>query len=386
MIQPISQNIGRCPTFKKTSSKYNPLVAKEAEKINTEKDFYQKTVEQNERMILINGILTIGLLAGTFIYNVKTISDLVSTKSKKYMPANIKNFKTLQDDVKIPTIETCKSINKDLKSFLQRQINHERAGIDMISSAGNPQPSNRLLLYGPAGVGKSYFAKIYAKSIDAKYMEVMFSDVNSMWAGEGVDNLKKVFENILKEAKQNPHKKYVVTFNEIDAIVAPAEKMNNNSAGSHWISKMEERSVFLNYMEVLKDETPNVTIIGTTNISPKNNGLDNAAMSRFQNLTEVPYPDQDCLYEALKTNLNQIDNKDKFFAENEKDLKELAQKMANRKFSFRNLEYIVNDAKEYSLDNNINGKNEQFTIDYLKKAEEKLKISDGELNNRTTNK
>ena len=73
------------------------------------------------------------------------------------------------------------------------------------------------------------------------------------------------------------------------------------------------------------------------------------------------------IYGYKKMKMYLIDNKDKFFTENEKDLKELAQKMANRKFSFRNLEYIVNDAKEYYLDNNINGKNEQFTIDYLKK-------------------
>ena len=53
-------------------------------------------------------------------------------------------------------------------------------------------------MYGSVGVGKSYFAKIFAKSLDAEYMEVMYSDYNSMWAGEGVENLKKVFEKILK--------------------------------------------------------------------------------------------------------------------------------------------------------------------------------------------
>ena len=64
-------------------------------------------------------------------------------------------------------------------------------------------------------------------------------------------------------------------------------------------------------MELLKEKAPNVTIIGTTNISPKNNGLDGAAMSRFQNLIEVPFPDKDCLYEALKMNLDKIKNKEK---------------------------------------------------------------------------
>ena len=57
-----------------------------------------------------------------------------------------------------------------------------------------------------------------------------------------------------------------------------------------------------------------------------------------------------------------------------------AEKMADRKFSFRNLEYIINDAKGYHLDDKMNGKNGDFKFEYLKQAEEKLKVSDGELN------
>ena len=97
-----------------------------------------------------------------------------------------------------------------------------------------------------------------------------------------------------------------MTFNEIDAVLVPADKISDKTKGTHWVNKLEERSVFLNSLEELKEKTPNVMIIGTTNLSPKNNGLDRVAMSRFQNLTEVPYPDKDCLYEALKMNLNTI--------------------------------------------------------------------------------
>ena len=105
-------------------------------------------------------------------------------------------------------------------------------------------------------------------------------------------------------------------------------------------------------------------------------------MSRFQNLIEVPFPEKDCLYEALKMNLDKIKNKDKFIAENDAELQNLAQKMADRKFSFRNLEYIVNDAKGAHLDDKMKDKNVDFQFKYLKNAEEKLKLSDGELNKR----
>lgn len=53
--------------------------------------------------------------------------------------------------------------------------------------------------------------------------------------------------------------------------------------------------------------------------------------------------------------------------------------MAQRKFSYRNLENVINNAKRYYMDDTINGKNSGFKLEYLKMAEEKLKLSDGEL-------
>lgn len=386
MIQPISQNISRYPIFKNLEKKDNCNLfgAKAARSINSDLDFQRKVVEQNERMIKIVGISAILLMSAAYLPSLKILLE-ISNNKKRRMPALIRDFKSLANDDKVMTIDNCKSINKDLKSILERQINYVKAGSDVVSQTGKPQANNRLLLYGDAGVGKSYFAKIFAKSLDAEYMDVMYSDFNSMWAGEGVDNLKKVFEGILKTAKKNPNKKYVVTFNEIDAVVQPVEKYATTTKGSYWVSKMEERSVFLNYLEILKEKAPNVTVIGTTNISPKNNGLDRAAMSRFQNLVEVPYPDKECLYEALKMNLDKIKDKDKFISEHDTQLKDLAQKMADRKFSFRNLEYIVNDAKGYHLDDSVSGKKNDFKFEYLKKAEQNLKLSDGELE-KTSNK
>lgn len=386
MIQPISQNISRYPIFKNSAKKdkYNILGKKAALSISDDLDFQRKVVEQNERMIKIAGISAILLLTAAYLPSLKILLEISNNKKHK-MPALIRDFKSLANDDKVMTIDNCKSINKDLKSILERQINYVKAGSDVVSQTGKPQANNRLLLYGSTGVGKSYFAKIFAKSLDAEYMEVMYSDYNSMWAGEGVENLKKVFEKILKTTEKNPDKKYVVTFNEIDAMVAPADKVADKTAGTRWVSILEERSVFLNYLEILKEKAPNVTVIGTTNISPKNNGLDRAAMSRFQNLVEVPYPDKECLYEALKMNLDKIKNKDKFISENDTQLKDLAQKMADRKFSFRNLEYIVNDAKGYYLDDSVSGKKNDFKFEYLKKAEQNLKLSDGELE-KTSNK
>ena len=382
MIPAISQNINqyKYPAFKKLEPKdYNLIGGKNAQKIDDAHDFQRKIVEQNERQIFILGSLSIIALITAAFHCTALFNKISAKSSKNDTSVLLRKFESLKENNKIPTIDNCKSLNKDLKNILQNTINLANAGKDNLAEAGNPQVSNRLLLYGPAGVGKSYFAKIFAKSTDAEYMEVLYSDFNSMWAGEGVDNLKKVFESILETAQKNPNKKYVVALNEIDTLVQPAEKFSRTTAGTYHLTKLEERSVFLNYMLILKEKTPNVTIIGTTNISPKNNTLDRAAMSRFQNLIEVPYPDKDCLYEALKYNLKQIKNYQKFISDNEDELQNIALRMTDRKFSFRNLEYIINDAKNYHLSDITAGKKNDFNIDYLKKAEQNLKFSDGEL-------
>ncbi len=379
MIQCVSQRISKYPIFKNTpKDNYCAIGGKAAREINTDLDYRRKVVEQNERLIGIAGIIGLTLLLGGFIFNIRQLVELTKGKADNKMPAVIRKFESLKNNPQVPALNDCKSINKNLKSILETHINRLKAGQDLIEETGAPKASNRLLLYGPPGVGKSFFGKIFAKSIDAEYMEVMHSDINSMWVGEGVSNIKNVFQNIEKTAKKNPSKKYVVVFNEIDAMVGPVDKITQ-SKGSHWISVLEERSAFLNSLEVLKERTPNVTIIGTTNISPKNNGLDRAAMSRFQNLVEVPYPDKDCMYEALKMNLDKIKNKDKFIEENDKELKELAEKMAERNFSFRNLEFIVNEAKMYHLNDRMNGNKNDFKFEYLQKAQEAFKLSDGEL-------
>lgn len=294
------------------------------------------------------------------------------------------SFKSLADDVNIPKLENCKSLNKNLKQILERQVNIAKAGKNIPSEfADDTLVSNRFLLFGPPGSGKSYFAKVYAKSLDAKYMDVLFSDVNSKWAGETESKMSKMFDYIKNTATTEPDKKFVVAFNEIDSFVVPPDNLTSSS-GSHWVTILRERSVFLNSIEELKEKAPNVTIIGTTNISPQNNKLDRAAMSRFQSLIEVDYPDSDCLYEALKQNLPKLKNKDSFFQENEENLKQLAKSMSEKKFSFRNLEYIIKDAKEMYLNDKIKDNTASFKMKYLDDSMNSMKLSDGDLEKKVS--
>lgn len=328
--------------------------------------------------------LTNSVMFLSYVVILKIILDLLMRAKKINKSTDffqvVKPFESLRDNKKVPKLENCKSINQELKQILEHHLAFAKAGKNLINESGIPQLSNRMLLCGPAGVGKSFFAKIFAKSLDAEYKEILYSDIHAQFTGEHLENFKNIFKETLSEAGHNPQKKYVIVFNELDTLLNPVQKLSDPSHKATYVFfKTDERSIFLNYLEELQEKTPNVTIIGTTNILPRSKGLDQAALSRFQNIIEVPYPNAESIFEALKMSLEYLKDKDNFFAKNNDSLKELAQKMANRKCSFRNLEYIVNEAKNIHLREKIKDKTCEFSIDFLRKGEQNLKFSEGEL-------
>ena len=389
MIQPITQNFSipnnRRLTFRNSTSGRVP----QQEQTVLENYFdtlVKEKKEQNDmikRFALGFGCLATAATAMAFTLPFFIKPSLSKSKDvqKKAMQNSetLKSFISLASDTKIPTLDNCKSINDDLKTILKQQIMQLGANQDVVKIAGMPEITNRLILFGPPGSGKSFFAKIMAKSMNAKYMEVQYSDFNSEWAGKGTQNLKNIFEKIIQEANEAPQEKFVVAFNEIDTIVQPVEKITSPSGGTYFMTKLEHRSTFLNYIDELKAKNPNVIVIGTSNLSPKNQGLDGAAMSRFQNIINVSLPNKNCLLEATKWSLEGIKGYNDFIAQNEQNLAELAKNMENRKFSFRDQTNLVASSKKYYLEDLLKDKNKDFGFEYLKKAMETKSLTDGEL-------
>ena len=384
MLQPIKQNFliqkNRSISFKNDSSEH--VVSQRQTTLENHLDTLVKEKQEQNRMIkqFAFGIGCIGTAIALPLAFKPFFSKSQGLSKKKLQNTEfLKSFFSLASDKKVPTLENCKSINDNLKTVLKQQIMQMSAAQDITQKAGMPEMTNRLILFGPPGSGKSFFAKIMAKSLDAKYMEVQYSDFNSKWAGEGTQNLKNIFEKIIKDASESPDKKFVVAFNEIDTIVQPVEKITDSAGGSYFMTKLEHRSTFLNYIDEINTKNPNVIIIGTSNLSPKNRGLDGAAMSRFQNIVEVPLPDKKCLFEAMKWNLSTVKGIDNFISKNENKLAELIKEMEDRNFSFRDLENLVTSSKKYYLEDLLKDKNKDFSVEYLKKAMKAKTLTDGEI-------
>ncbi len=298
-------------------------------------------------------------------YQSETLNDFISG-----------GFRSLKDDTKIPTLDSCKSINEKLRNLLKEQVALTNASTEDLEKLGMTKTSKKILLCGPAGVGKTHFAKIYAKTLNADYMEVSYGDLNKRYTGEHIENIKNIFEEIIKTADNNKSKQYVVTFNEIDAIIVPHQGLVE-SGGGHITFKKEERNLFLNYLDEISRRTSNITVIGTTNSLPNKYSIDEAALSRFGTKMNVDYPDKNCLYEALKAHLTEIAG-DKFITENDAKISDFAEKLFLRKASFRNLDDIVEGAKHGRLNHYMTSGETKFKFEFLENAEKACEVTDGE--------
>lgn len=384
MIQPISQinnkelfTTRRQVTFRQTE-RDTAFVAQDQNQTGTQ------AVEELNRSIdrlvysgrLIAGTVLIGALfiAAAKAFGGKFAGGLIENN------VHSEAFRSLMDDSKIPTLDTCKSLNKNLRTLLENQVAYVKAGAKVQNEAGAPVVTNRLLLSGLPGTGKSFYAKIYAKTLGAHYKEIKFSDFNGKHVGIHNENLKAEFEAIIRKASNNPSEKYVVVFNEIDSVIVSNERIVNSSG----IFKSEERSIFLNYLDECAEKAPNLTIIGTTNNHIDAKSLDGAALSRFKNIYEIPLPEQNELFEALKANLLNVKNGEQFIQSNESELLRIAKEMQDRGFSFRDLENVVNSSKNFYLKDIVKDSNSTFKIEYLQKAKDSLGKTDGEINGKKT--
>ena len=334
--------------------------------------------EQKEKNLgyIVGGGILAASLAAIFVVP-KLRGRATSVKINEFLHG----FENLKNDRNIPTLDTCKSINPKLKSFLENQVMLAKATKEDLIKTGSPTAANRLLICGDPGSGKSFYAKMFAKTLDANYLEIKYSDLNRQYCGEHLENMKNIFEKIKDIASKKNDERFVVTFNEIDSLARPIETLQGTS--SHNSFKLEERSTFLTYIDELAEKAPNVTLIGTTNVLPKNGGFDAAVSSRFQNIIEVSNPDKECLKEALKELIGTLPEGKIFIEQNNDKLNDFVQNLFSRKVSYRNLNQIVESSKNYYLKDVLKDKKSVFKMEYLEKAKDLMGATDGEIANST---
>lgn len=105
---------------------------------------------------------------------------------------------------------------------------------------------NGMLLYGPPGCGKTFFAEKMAEEIGFKFYQIKPSDIQSKWVNASQENIK----NLFNEARLNAPS--IIFIDELDALVPNRDAANinhmNTSAVNEFLAQMNncgEDGVFL---------------------------------------------------------------------------------------------------------------------------------------------
>lgn len=176
----------------------------------------------------------------------------------------------------------------ELKSEMQRSV------IDVLQ---NPEKSarygakipNGMVLYGPPGCGKTFFAKHFAEEVDFNFVIVTPSSLKSRYVNATQENIAKMFEEAEKNAPT------IIFIDEIN------ELLPNRDSDAHEMSKSA-----VNEMLAQMDRTgeKGVFVIGATNYPDT---IDPAMLrsGRLEKLFFLPPPDAKLRKTLFKMSLNQ---------------------------------------------------------------------------------
>ncbi len=149
-----------------------------------------------------------------------------------------------------------------------------------------------ILLYGPPGCGKTFYAKAIAKECGAAFINVEIDDILDMWLGNSEKNIGELF------FAAREYRPCVVFIDEIDAL-GRSRGRTLSSAITTTVNK------FLAEFDGLASDNDNILIIGATNALWD---VDTAFKrpGRFDRVMFVPPPDEHSRAEIFRLGLSKL--------------------------------------------------------------------------------
>lgn len=182
-------------------------------------------------------------------------------------------------------------------------------------------PPNGMLLYGPPGCGKTFFAEKFAEETEFNFMMVKSSDLASIYIHGSQEKIGALF----KKAEENAPA--VLCFDEFDALVPNRSDIDNQSMSG-------EVNEFLSQLNNCSKR--GIFVIATSNRPDK---IDPAVLrtGRIDKQVYVPLPDKEARKEMFKLHLQ-----GRPYDEGEVDAEKLAD--MSEGYVASDIAFIVNDA------------------------------------------
>jgi cell division protease FtsH len=222
--------------------------------------------------------------------NAVRLRKLLSTLEGEDYPADPKRAftqvrqATLSGSMEIPSVDLEKDIGgyPRVKQRLTAEILDTLTRRDKATDAEEISRLEELIprgmiLWGPPGTGKTFFAKAIAASIGAAITIVSGPELKSKWIGESEENLRQIFHKARQSAPS------IIVFDEIDSFATARGTYTGTGVEHSMVNQL------LTEMDGFhKDEL--VFVVGTTNFVES---LDPALLrpGRFEFHLHIPYPD-----------------------------------------------------------------------------------------------
>jgi transitional endoplasmic reticulum ATPase len=212
---------------------------------------------------------------------------------------NVKEFtQAINGELEVKHLSTAQeSSNPQLKKLKKGQGFKAIAGMqklktqlknDVIDVIENPEEyrqhnigiPNGILLYGPPGCGKTFFAERFAEEAAYNFIKVASSDIASIYVHGSQEKIGNLFAEARKQAPT------ILYFDELDAMIPHRNNVNNASQSG-------EVNEFLTQLDNIGDS--GVFVIGSTN---KPDSIDVVALraGRIEKMYYISPPD----FEARK--------------------------------------------------------------------------------------
>jgi len=180
----------------------------------------------------------------------------------------------------------------DVKKKLKEAVELPLKNPEVFQKMGIRTPKG-ILLYGAPGTGKTLLAKAVATESEANFISIKGPEVLSKWVGESEKAIREMFRKARLSAP------CIIFIDEIDAI-APAR--GGIDEGTHVTERMVNTLLLeMDGIEQLK----NIVVIAATN---RPDILDPALLrpGRFDNIIEIPLPDEKTRLEILKVHTRKM--------------------------------------------------------------------------------
>ena len=217
-----------------------------------------------------------------------------------------------------------------VKALLREKIELPIQNVEKYKEYGITAPKG-ILLFGPPGCGKTFFARVAADESNAAFYVVNGPELLGRGVGESEENLRRVFMDA-RETKPS-----ILFFDEIDAI---AESRSSNAGSVRIINQLLTE---MDGMEPLSG----VTVIAATN---RPESLDPALLraGRFDTKIYIPMPDRDSIRQMVTGYLGDLPC--------DADVDAVASALAG--YTCADVAAIINKAKTLYVKRSVAGNNE----------------------------